>query len=109
MTDKTPGKRTRRTFSPEYKHEAARLVIDTGRSAAAVARELNINAASLCRWVADEKAAEVGEPDGELSLDERAELKQLRKQNRELQKDNEFLGKAAAFFAAKRPPQNGTS
>ncbi|WP_276201914.1 hypothetical protein [Corynebacterium sputi] len=34
MTEKTPGKRPRRTFSPEYKHEAARLVIDTGRTIA---------------------------------------------------------------------------
>jgi transposase len=38
----------------------------------------------------------------ELDLDEKAELKRLRKENLELKKDNEFLGKAAAFFAAKR-------
>lgn len=42
MTEKTPGRRPRRTFSPEYKHEAARLVIDTGRTIAEVARELGV-------------------------------------------------------------------
>lgn len=51
-----------------------------------------------------------GEPTGELSLDERAELKRLRRQVEELRKDNELAGgKAAAFFASKRPPLNGMS
>jgi transposase len=107
MTNKTPGasrasggKRPRRTFSPEYKHEAARLVIDTGRTIAEVARELNVGAQSLGKWVAAERAKEAGEPTGELPLDERAELKALRRQVAELGKDNEFLGKAAAFFAS---------
>ncbi len=100
MTEKTPGKRPRRTFSPEYKHEAARLVIDTGRTIAEVARELGVRSQSLGKWVAAERATEAGEPTGELTLDERAELKALRRQVAELHKDNEFLGKAAAFFAS---------
>ena len=52
------------------------------------------------KWVAAERATEAGEPTGELTLDERAELKALRRQVAELHKDNEFLGKAAAFFAS---------
>nr|WP_139311980.1 transposase [Corynebacterium sp. CNJ-954] len=44
MTDNTVGKRPRRSFSREYKHKAARLLIDTGRSIAEVARELNVGA-----------------------------------------------------------------
>lgn len=105
MTEKTPGRRPRRTFSPEYKHEAARLVIDTGRTIAEVARELGVGSQSLGKWVAAERATEAGEP----TLDERAELKALRRQVAELHKDNEFLGKAAAFFAAKQRPTNGTN
>ncbi|MGP9761316.1 transposase, partial [Corynebacterium sp. AOP12-C2-36] len=54
MTDNTAGKRSRRSFSPEYKHEAARLVIDTDRSIAEVARELNVGAQTLGKWVAAE-------------------------------------------------------
>lgn len=42
-----------------------------------------------------------------MSVDERAELKRLRKEVTELRKDNEFLGKAAAFFASKPPQRNG--
>ena len=104
MTEKTPGRRPRRIFSPGYKHEAARLVIDTGRTIAEVARELGVGSQSLGTWVAAERATEAGEPTGELTgelaLDERAELKALRCQVAELHKDNEFLGKAAAFFAS---------
>lgn len=40
-------------------------------------------------------------------MDERAELKQLRREVQELKKDNEFLGKATVFFASKRPPLSG--
>ncbi|AHW64843.1 Putative transposase for insertion sequence element [Corynebacterium glyciniphilum AJ 3170] len=108
MTEKTPGKRPRRTFTPEYKHEAARLVIDTGRSIAEVAREWGVGSQSLGKWVAVGRAEQAGESTGELSLDERAELKALRRQVVELHKDNEFLGKAAAFFATKQRPTNGT-
>ena len=93
MTEKSPGRRPRRAFSPEHKHEAARLVIDTGRTIAEVARELNAGAQSLGTWVAAERAIEAGEPTGELTLDERAELKGLRRQVAELHKDNEFRGK----------------
>ncbi|AKK10212.1 transposase [Corynebacterium uterequi] len=95
---------TRKTYTPEYRREAARLVLDTGRPISVVAKELNINASLLSRWVKKERQpsdpathqAEV------LDADERAELLRLRKQVAELKLDNEFLGKAAAFFASKQ-------
>ena len=43
--------RQRRGFTPEYKDEAVRLVINTGRAVATVARELGINEATFGRWV----------------------------------------------------------
>ena len=43
--------RSRREFTPEYKDEAVKLVIATGRAVATVARELGINEATLGRWV----------------------------------------------------------
>lgn len=99
----------RRKFTPEYRREAARLVIDTGRPIAVVAREIGVGEQLLGRWVRLERECEAGEPAGELDVDERAELKELRRQVHELRKDNEFLGKAAAFFAAKQQPRNGLS
>ena len=94
------GTNKRKFYSPEYRQEAARRVIDTGRSTAEVARELNIPEPSLRKWVRAEREVVAGPPS--LSLDERAELKQLRKEVADLRKDNEFLGKAAAFFASKQ-------
>lgn len=90
----------RRTFTPEFRRQAARRVIDTNRNAAEVAREIGVSDALLRKWVAVERATIPGpEP---LDDDERAELRRLRKQVADLRKDNEFLGKAAAFFASKQ-------
>jgi transposase len=55
--------RTRRGFTPEYKDEAVKLVINTGRTVAVVARERGIQESTLDRWVHDFKArAATGEP-----------------------------------------------
>ncbi len=43
--------RQRRGFAPEYKDEAVKLVINTGRAVAVVARELGIQESTLGRWV----------------------------------------------------------
>lgn len=88
----------RRKFTPQYRRDAARLVIDTGRPIAEVARELSLGEQLLGRWVAIERARMV-DPPGALDLDERAELERLRRENAELRMDREFLKKAAAFFA----------
>lgn len=101
-------RKTRRSFTPEYRAEAARLVIESGRPVAHVARELGLGEQLLGRWVQQHRDRPV-EPTGELSVDERAELKRLRREVAELRKDNEFLGKAAAFFASKPPRPNGLS
>ncbi|HEX5116302.1 MAG TPA: transposase [Pseudonocardiaceae bacterium] len=92
--------RKRRSYTAEYKVEAAHRVIDTDRTIAEVARELGIDVGMLSTWVKDERrriaAAEVH---GEKPLDtpERAELQRLRKQVAELEKDNAFLVKASAY------------
>lgn len=92
---------TRKKYTPEYRQEAARLVIDTGRPIAAVARELGVNPGLLGRWVKAERERSGEAPAGKLEGDEGVELARLRKEIAELKMDNEFLGKAAAFFASK--------
>lgn len=102
---------TRRRFTTEYKVEAAHRVIDSDRSVAAVAQELSINSASLYAWVRDERRrmeAAKGTDNEPLSGAERAELLRLRKQVHEQEKDLEFLGKAAAYFARTQPNKNGS-
>jgi transposase len=101
----------RRRFTPEYKIEAAHRVIDSGRTVAAVARELSINEVTLGNWVRDERRriqAADGTDVEPLDGAERAELIRLRKQVEEQEKDLAFLGKAAAYFAAKPPKRNGS-
>lgn len=91
------SKRQRRSYTPEYRIEAANLVISTGRSIAAVAKELGVGEQTLGTWVKAEKdrLRGEGESTGPLGEDERAELARLKRENFELKQDNEFLGKAA--------------
>ena len=106
MFNMSDQKRQRRSYTPEYRIEAANLVIDTGRSIAAVAKEIGVGEQTLGTWVKAEKHRRRtdGEPTGPLNEGERAELARLRRENFDLKQDNEFLGKAAAFFASK--PRN---
>ncbi len=87
-----------KTYSPEFRDEAARLVVETSRPIADVARELSISETSLGNWVRAyrEKHAEDEPP---LQLSERARLRELERQVRELEMENTFLKKAAAYFA----------
>ena len=97
---------TRRRFTLEFRTEAAHRVIDSDRSVAEVARELSVNQESLYRWVRDERRRlEAASASGEepLTPAERKELIRLRRELAELRKDNAFLGKAAAYFAANPP------
>lgn len=102
------GTSKRKMYTPEYRREAAHLVIDTGRIVAAVAREIGVGEQLLGRWVHAERARTGSGAEAPLDLDERAELERLRRENQELRMDNEFLGKAAAFFASKQNPRSGS-
>lgn len=86
-----------RKFTEEYRDEAVKMVIETSRPIAEVARDLGINEGTLGNWVAkyrlDHPVAE------ELNISERARLKELEREVRELRLQREFLKKAAAFFA----------
>ncbi len=97
--------RQRREFTPEYKDEAVKLVINTGRPVAVVARELGVKEQTLGRWVNLYKSRqEAGE--GALAETERVELARLRKENSELKMDRAFLKKASLFFAQEASDTN---
>ena len=85
--------RKRRNYTPAYRREAARLVIDTGRPIVQVAKEIGVGEPLLGRWVAQERARD-DDPPPALDVDERAELERLRVENAELRMDREFLKKA---------------
>ena len=86
-------------------------VLDSGRSVREVAQELSLEPTTLSRWVRDERRrAEAIDTATGLPLEtaERNELNRLRREIAELQKDNAFLGKAAAYFA-QTPPKRRDS
>lgn len=91
------GRRARRQFTEEFKAGAVRLVLDEGRTVAAVARELDLTETAFRHWVeqarADRSAGKTG-----VTTAEREELARLRKEVRQLRMDREILVKAAAFF-----------
>jgi transposase len=90
----TKKKQTRRRFTEEFKAETVKLVKQSDRSMSSLAMELGINAKSIGEWV--RRSEESGDTVDE---DERAELKRLRKEVRELRMEKEILAKATAFFA----------
>ena len=89
---------SRRKFSPQFKAEAVQLVLQSGDSIAQVARDLQVNEGTLGNWVMKWRE-ENPEPEPDLSPVDRARLRELEEVNRKLKMENEFLKKAAAFFA----------
>src|SRR4051812_19668718 len=91
-------RRGRRSFSDDFKAGAVRLVLEEGKTISQVARDLDLLRSSVELWVKRARADRDGGKSG-LTSDERVELAQLRKENRELKMQREILKKAAAFFA----------
>ena len=97
--EKTGGRRARRIFSDEFRAGAVRLVLEEGKSAGAVARDLDLTQSALRAWVARAQADRTKGKSGALTTVEREELGRLRKENRELRLERDTLKKATVFFA----------
>jgi len=87
-----------RKFSPEFRDDAVRLVIDSSRPIAQVARELGVNEGTLGNWVNAYRKEHAADK-APLDVSERARLREAERELRELRMENEFLKKAAAYFA----------
>jgi transposase len=84
----------RRKYTPKFREQAARLVIETGRPVVHVAAEIGVGEQVPGRWVCLQRhAAAAGDTGVVLDADERAELERLRRENTELRLDREFLKK----------------
>jgi len=93
-----PGKP--KHYTPEFKEQAGRKVVDSSpsRSIAEVARELNVNDTTLGFWVKAYRRKLAGQPlPADMPDDER--VRELERRVRELEMENAFLKKAAAYFA----------
>ena len=90
--------RSKRSFSPEFREDAVKLVIDSSRPTAQVARELGIGEATLGNWVNKYRRDHAGD-EPQLDVSDRARLREVERQLREARMENEFLKKAASYFA----------
>jgi transposase len=87
----------RRSFTPEFKDEAVRLMLESGRPISQVARELGVRPDQLRHWKQEfTRAQETSPPPGETS---EQELRRLRRELTVVRQERDFLKKAAAFFA----------
>jgi len=91
--------RKRRSFTKQFKADAVKLVKTSGRSVGQVAKELDLTETALRKWVQQATVDAGNGPEGVLSTIEKQELAELRRENRVLRMERDFLKKAAAFFA----------
>ena len=84
-------RRQRRTFSDEFKAGAVRLVLEEGKSAAEVARSLDVFQSVVGKWVEQARANGGKSTRGTLTTDEKEELARLRKENRTLRIERDIL------------------
>jgi transposase len=88
---------TRRKFDEDFRQGAVRIVRETGKPIAQVARELGINEGTLGNWCARDRRLRDG-AGGPLSEDERAELARLRRENAELAMQRDVLKRSVALW-----------
>lgn len=89
-------KQTRRSYTKEFKEEAVKLITEQGYSYAEAGRNLGVNPNQLSRW---KREIEEDSSDAGSTVALQAELKRLRKENKQLKLEREVLKKAATFFA----------
>jgi transposase len=83
-------------FTPEFRRDAVALVLDEHRQIADVARSVGVNEGTLGNWVRLERI-ERGVRQG-MTVDERAELAELRAENAQLRMERDLLKRSMAFW-----------
>ncbi len=91
-----PGEQKR--YTPEFKEQAARRVVDNSLPIAQVARELDINDTTLGFWVKAYRKKLAGQPLPP-DMPDQERIRELERRNRELEAELAFLKKAASYFA----------
>lgn len=85
-------------YTPEFKDEAVRQVVDRGYSVAEISQRLGVSAHSLYKWVKAVKPDDSEKKDAEL-IEARSEILKLRSQLRRTEEERDILKKAARYFA----------
>jgi transposase len=91
--------RKRRSFTPEFKAEIVDLCRRGDRSIGQIAKDFDLTESAVREGVKQAERDSGARHDGGLNSDERAELVQLRRENRRLREDVDVLKRATAFLA----------
>jgi transposase len=86
-------------YTPEFREEAVQIALRSSKTVSETARELDLNTETLRGWVKKHKQRNEPSADAPLTTRERARLKELERRIREVEMENAFLKKAAAYFA----------
>jgi transposase len=93
---------SRRRFSQEFKDELCQEVIATSKTIKEVAVAYGVGSETLRNWL--NKYREANGAEAELTLSERARLKELERVVADLRAETAFLKKASAYFAREQRP-----
>jgi len=94
---------SRRRFSQEFKDELCQEVIATSKTIKEVAVAYGVGPETLRNWLIKYRDAHGG-TETVLTVDERARLKELERENQDLRAETAFLKKASAYFAREQRP-----
>jgi transposase len=86
-------------YEPEFKERIIRLHLEEGRTLSSLSEEYGVHKATISNWVKSYREECQTNPNAQEEYDYFKENLKLRKQLEELEKENRFLKKAAAFFA----------
>lgn len=85
-------------FTPEFKDEAVRQIVERGYSVAEVSERLGVSSYSLYKWVKAVKPDRSQQQASEL-VEAKSEILKLRAQLRRTEEERDILKKAARYFA----------
>ena len=94
------NKRTRRTFTPEFRHEAAQLVVDQHYSIREAAEAMNVGKSTMEKWARQLRSERTGVPIGAatpITSDQR-KIRELENRIKRIELEKEILKKATALL-----------
>ncbi|MEV4179319.1 transposase [Nonomuraea sp. NPDC049709] len=93
----------RKQFAPEFKEEAVRMMLESDRTVASVAREFDINASTLSNWVNRHRITSAQDKQPPVSGPERARIREREQENAELHEKLIFLKRSPWPFRDATP------
>ena len=93
------NKKTKRTFTPEFRLECAQLIVDKGYSYRQASESMNVGSTTLERWVRQLRRDRQGiAPSATPIPPAQQRIRELEKQVRRLEEQNTILKKATALL-----------